>query len=160
MAKIYIYDNILETIINHSKLHKLECGGFLYGNLNGYEAIIKGLYYEDIRGSEIGFVFGPLYQMRAKIGMQSFKDVSLLGTYHSHPLHHANFSDIDRNLERKFIDGIALVYSPLFNELSGDIIKRDFIISSNIKVLDKKDNDITAIYDSPKIITNCKAIKI
>lgn len=164
MARIYVYDNILETIIAHSKQYQLECGGFLYGNINKYDAFIQGLYYEDIRGSEIGFVFSPSYIYRAKRQNEDFKlkynNSVLLGTYHSHPMHHAVFSDVDRNLERKFVNGIALVYSPLYNELSGDLIKSNYIISSDIKVIDKNDNDITYTYASPKIITNCKAIKI
>ena len=143
---IKIDSQVLDEIITHCNINpNLECGGYLYGfyntNYDNQIVTINGIYYEKVFGTENTFTFSSLYNLRAKIlELDVYKNTKsrLIGCYHSHANYKAEFSEIDRILEKRYASNKAcLIYSPIDKELIGDIITFNDIYEARVTVINK-----------------------
>jgi len=135
-AVIKIKKDVLDTIVYHANLNNtLECGGYLYGyskkTVDGIEIIVVDVYAEKILGQHNSFNFDPNYERRAIYYLNENwwglnKKIALIGNYHSHGKYKALFSKEDRKAQEMWMNNrIALLYSPKYNEIIGDIIRKD-----------------------------------
>lgn len=155
---IKLHVKVLDEIITHCNIDKhLECGGYLYGNykksFDNQIITINGIYYEKVFGTENGFNFSPMYKLRAKTREKEiFRQYGsrLIGCYHSHAEYKAKFSDVDRKLEMLHYSSnkSALIYSPIDEELIGDIITFNAIHEARITLINQ--DEVERLY-FPKI---------
>jgi len=125
-ARLLIYNKAYEKIIEHAKRKpKLECGGFLIGNLGRDEitgvwiGIVDDVFSDDSVGEQSTYKFSPQMILSAsnycKKTYSNDWDLTkhIIGNYHSHGTHSAFFSATDRDMmHTQATNEFYLVYSP------------------------------------------------
>ena len=138
-------DKIKKMMIKHTfNDPNIEGGGFWYGKVEKdleAECVycdVDGIYYEKRFGNDHEFTFGFTY-IRNAYKAQKMVGYDLIGTYHSHGIYPAVFSDIDRNNLQKYFgeNKITIVYSPKYSHLVGEFLDEDGK-SYKAKILTKK----------------------
>lgn len=129
MIYIKFYKEIKLEMIKHCmEVPSKECGGFLYGNIiKKNEDIfceVDAIYYERRYGSDCDFNFALSYIYNAKKQLENLKSQYLIGTYHSHGLYPAIFSEVDRNQLQPYFgtNKITMIYSPAYSKLVGEYL--------------------------------------
>lgn len=129
MVYIRFVNQVKIAMIKHAlEVPDKECGGFLYGNIlqknNDIICDIEGIYYERKFGSDCEFNFGLSYINNAKNVLKQLKSQLLLGTYHSHGIYPAVFSEIDRNELQKYFgpNKVTMIYSPAYSTIIGEFM--------------------------------------
>ncbi|HHW69144.1 MAG TPA: hypothetical protein GX747_02230 [Tenericutes bacterium] len=134
MIYIRFVNEVKLALIKHAQINPTrECGGFLYGKIvrekNNIICDIDAIYYENKLGSDCEFNFNLSYIENAKKVLKQLKSECLMGTYHSHGLYDATFSDVDRNKLQKFFgeNKITMIYSPTYSQLVGEFLDENGI---------------------------------
>lgn len=142
MIYIRFNENIKKIMLEHTFARPdRECGGFLYGRINKIKedifCDIDAIYYEHLYATNSEFVFRCSY-INNGIEFSKLLNQNLIGTYHSHGIYPAVFSDIDREkLQKYFGPGkLTVVYSPKYSQLVGEYLDHDGI-SKKAKIITK-----------------------
>lgn len=116
----------LEIIKHCLEIPCKECDGFIYGNIikenENIFCDVNGIYYERRYGSDCEFNFGLSYICNAKNQIKQFG--SLIGTYHSHGVYPAIFSEVDRKKLQQYFgpNKITMIYSPTYSNFIGEFL--------------------------------------
>jgi proteasome lid subunit RPN8/RPN11 len=143
MIYIRFNENIKKVMLEHTFARPdRECGGFLYGRITKTRkdtfCDVDAIYYEKIYGSDSEFIFGCTYIYNGMEFSKNFDQMNFIGTYHSHGLYPAIFSEIDREKLQKHFgpDKLTIIYSPKYSQLVGEYLDTDGV-SKRAKIITK-----------------------
>jgi len=130
-AQLLFSAQAYNKIINHANQNpKLECGGFLIGNLGqdqttgAWVGLVEDIFSDNSVGKPSTYTFTPQMTLAAlnhcKVHYRDDWDITkhIIGNYHSHGIHKAFFSDTDKKMmHTQSTNEFYLVISPSYKNI-------------------------------------------